>query len=424
MSVISSKKDFQCSRTRRNLFFGLCFCSLLPLCTFAQTPAMFDAAKIEAVIQTTMAEQHIPGLAIAIIQNNEVVWSKGYGLANIKTQTPMTADTIQNIASVSKTVTATAVMQLWEQGKLDLDVDINTYLPFSVRNPTYPDVPITARQLLSHRSSIKDSNAYDDSYVCGDPAISLKEWLMEYFTPGGKYYDTKGNFHTWQPGEQGKLPEEPRNYSNVGFGLLGYLVEVLAGQPFAEYCIEHIFAPLSLTETSWYLAGLAEEKLAVPYTYNQDNAEFQEAIRLIQELGFMSREPEATPDGSEFWAYCRYSFPNYPDGTLRTSVNQLARFLLAYMNAGTVGETRLLQSLTVQQVFTPHYPSAPKQGLCWVKTEDDDKNTLWGHGGGDPGVQTAMFFRPDDQLGMVMFLNTDSADTTAIFDAIFAATTK
>jgi CubicO group peptidase (beta-lactamase class C family) len=123
-------------------------------------------------------------------------------------------------------------------------------------------------------------------------------------------------------------------------------------------------------------------------------------------------------------AYCRYGFPNYPDGTLRTSVHQLARVLLACMNAGKVGETRLLKAQTVQEIFKPPYPSAPNQGLAWMKIRDSYKNVLWVHGGGDPGVETAMFFRPTDHLGMVMFLNTDSADTAAIYNAIFSATTK
>lgn len=424
MPEMISKKIFQFPRMWHNVIFVFCLCLLMPRISSAQTPAALDIAKIETIIYSTMARRHIPGLAIAIIQNNNVVWSKGYGLADIQTKTLMTADTIMNIASVSKIVTATAVLQLWEQGKLDLDADINVYLPFSVRNPKFPDVPVTARQLLSHRSSIKDSDVYIGSYVCGDPDISLKEWIVDYLTPRGKHYDTEENFHTWQPGEQGKLPETPRNYSNVGFGLLGFLVEALSGQPFSEYCTQHIFTPLGLTETSWSLAGLPEEKLAVPYTYDQDNPEFMEAVRMMQELGLMIREPVVAPDGKKFRAYCRYSFPNYPDGTLRTSVNQLARILLAYMNAGKVGETRFLQAQSVEQVFTPPYPSDPSQGLCWMKTVDRNNNILWGHGGGDPGVGTAIFFRPDDKLGMVIFLNTDSANPMAILNSIFAATTK
>jgi CubicO group peptidase (beta-lactamase class C family) len=96
---------------------------------------------------------------------------------------PMTDKTIQNIGSISKTITATAVMQLWEKGKFKLDDDVNGYLPFKERNPYFPDDPITFRELLTHKSSIKDGPAYEDSYACGDPTISLKDWIEDFKLP-------------------------------------------------------------------------------------------------------------------------------------------------------------------------------------------------------------------------------------------------
>ena len=113
---------------------------------------------------------------------------------------------MQNIGSISKTVVATAVMQLWEKGKFQLDDDVNERLPFAVRSPSHPDTPITYRLLLTHRSGIADSPAYGSSYACGDPSLPLEAWLKAYLTPGGRYYEKEANFHPWKPGEKHTIP--------------------------------------------------------------------------------------------------------------------------------------------------------------------------------------------------------------------------
>jgi CubicO group peptidase (beta-lactamase class C family) len=133
---------------------------------------------IDAWIERTREAYHVPGVAVAIVRHGELLRARGYGWADLERRVPMTADTLLNVGSVSKTVTAIAVMQLWERGALRLDDDVNDYLPFAVRNPRHPDVPITARQLLAHRSSIRDGPAYDESYACGDPSLSLVERLF------------------------------------------------------------------------------------------------------------------------------------------------------------------------------------------------------------------------------------------------------
>jgi len=205
----------------------------------------FRSDELERRLKEDMERHHIPGLAVCVVKGDRIVWSKGFGFADLAAQVPMNpADSIQNIGSISKTVTATAVMQLAEQRRINLDEDVNAYLGFAVRNPRFPDVPITCRHLLTHRSSIKDGPAYGMSYTCGDPTVSRLDWLAAYLTEGGEHFDPEQNFHTWKPGEQESLPPEPRNYSNVGFGLLGCIVEKVAGVPFAQYCETHLFEPL------------------------------------------------------------------------------------------------------------------------------------------------------------------------------------
>ncbi len=124
-------------------------------------------------------------------------------------------------------------MQLWENGQLSLEEDINIYLPEPIRNPHFPDIPITIQQLLTHTSSINDGSAYGESYSCGDPKISLTDWITNYLRKEGTFYNEMENFLLKEPGEQ-------HQYSNVGYGLLGYIVEEITDKPFNSYCQQHI----------------------------------------------------------------------------------------------------------------------------------------------------------------------------------------
>jgi len=135
---------------------------------------------------------HKPSLTACIIINDNVVWSNGYGLYDIENNKPATPDTLYLMASISKTVTATALMQLYDQGLFDLDDDVNNFLPFSLRNPNFPDIPITFRMILSHRSSLASDNSdrLCSSIIPGDPDIPSypHPWLEDYLTPGGSAY--------------------------------------------------------------------------------------------------------------------------------------------------------------------------------------------------------------------------------------------
>lgn len=369
---------------------------------------LFAAGELDDFIKGIMSSQHISGIAACTIKNNRVNWCKGYGWANIEKKIPMSpADTVQNIGSISKTITATAVMQLWEKKKFKLDDNVNNFLPFKVENPKFPGQKITFRQLLTHRSSIKDGPSYTESYACGDPTISLKTWLQEYLVPGGKFYNEKENFHLWQPGEKGKLPAKPRAYSNVAFGLLGYLVELISGVPFSTYCKKHIFAPLGMNHTAWHLSEMDISKHAVPYTFIPAG----KTAKVLMKGGLIEKKV----DKASFVPNCLYSFPNYPDGLIRTSVLQLACFLLAYMQNGSYKGAQILKKETVATMLSKEHFG---RGLCWFNF--DYKNSIaWGHGGGDPGVSTGMMFRPADKTGFVLFSNTGGANLQDIVRKIF-----
>ena len=359
--------------------------------TFCYT-AVYQQSDLDEFILEKMKEDNVPGVSACIVKGDKMVWSRGFGWADIVKKIPMTADTIQNIGSISKTVTATAIMQLWEKAKFKLDDDVNKYLSFEVINPRFPDVPITFRQLLTHRSSIKDGPSYGESYACGDPTISLEDWIKEYFMPQGKYYDGDQNYHTWKPGVD-VVPKGPRSYTNVGFGLLGYLVEVISGMDFTQYCREYIFSPLEMIQTGWHLRDIDVSAHAVPYSYISDK--FEAFLPKYDE----DKQPQRI---GELFPHCLYSFPNYPDGLVRTSVYDLSKFLRAYMNGGTHQEAQILKPETVQNILSDKHFG---RGLCWTMNKNGDGEISWGHNGGDPGIATFMRFWPDDGLGVIIFFN-------------------
>ncbi|HPQ72041.1 MAG TPA: serine hydrolase domain-containing protein [bacterium] len=337
----------------------------------------YDDSELCAFIEQVMAATHIPGLAAGIVKDGSLVWSKGFGWAHIQQQRPVTEDTIFMLASVSKTVTAVALMQVWEDGYFELDDNVNDYLAFTAENPNHLGAPITFRQLLTHTSSIRDNwLVMSPLYVQGDSPLPLGGFLEDYLAPGGEYYYAALNYYQYAPGVDW-------NYSNMGITLAAYLVEALTGTPFDQYCDDNIFAALGMTDTSWFLAGLDETKIAMPYEY--------------------------LPVLDNYRPYGQYGFPDYPDGQLRTPLKQLAKFQMAFIGDGEWDGRRILEAATVEEMRRQQAPDVdPTQGLVWYYTPQLGTDTiLLGHNGGDDGVATEMFYRVSDGLGFILLMNTD-----------------
>ena len=335
------------------------------------TSALLDDEELGTWMAERMSEARVPGLSAAIISGGEVKAIGAWGLANVEDNTPVSTDTLFNLASVSKTVLATAVMMAVEDGDIDLDEDINNYLPFEVKHP-YSNKAITARMLLTHTSGISDNwDVLDSLYVEGDSPIALGDFLEDYLVKGGKYYDADWNYY--------EDPGAMSDYSNVGASLAGYLVEAATATPFDTYCEQHIFEPLGMDESGWHLADVDVDNVAMPY-------------------GWV---------GGEWEPYGYYGYPDYPDGNLRTSAPQLARFLAAYTAGGVFDGTRLLSEDTVDEMLTLQVPDLDDtMGLIWYSWELGD-DTVWGHNGGDDGVATEILFRKSDGVGVVLLMNGD-----------------
>jgi len=301
-----------------------------------------------------------PGLSGAIVKNGQVVCTAFAGTADENTGLVVNSDTPFTWASVSKTVTATALMMLYDQGKFQLDDDISSYIGFQVQIPSCPGTPVTFRQLLTHTSSIKDSSVYGSLYVDGDSPIPLSTFIPGYLTPGGQYYDESGNFVSGCPGST-------YDYSNVGAGTIGYLVEKISGVPFEQFTKDNIFTPLGMDNTSFKLADMDQSIIA-------------------------------KPNGNQ----ALEGFPTFPDGTLRTSPANLGKIMAAYMNGGQYNGYQLLQSTTVDEMLKSQTSASSGQGLIWYQ------NSLgWGHSGSDPGISSEIGFDPDTKVGVLLVANSD-----------------
>jgi len=335
---------------------------------------VFTDDELDTFITEYMEEHHIPSFSGAIVKDNTVIWQKAYGTAKFEPYTPAADSILYMLASISKTPVSVAVMQLWEQGYFELDDNVSDYLPWEVVHPEYPESPITFRMILTHTSGIKDNwIVMTMLYSIGDSPIPLGEYLEEYLVPGGRYYYPNINFSNWEPGTG-------YSYSNEAVSLAAYLVEAISGMPFDEYCNENIFQPLGMDETAWFLADLDTNNIAMPYGWS----------------------------GHEYEPYGYYGYPDYPSGQLRTSAPQLLDFLSMFMNGGELNGVRILESATVDSMKERQYIGiASGQGLIWYYLTLGDRQLL-GHGGGDAGVSTEMYFCEAENTGVTALSNGDS----------------
>lgn len=364
-----------------------------------------DIADIEPKIEALMAEGKIPSLNAAVIVDDQVTWSKSYGVEPEE-------DKLYDIGSVTKTITATAVMQLYEKGHFGLDDDINQYLPFNVRHPAYPDTPITIRMLLANRSCLAHNTTNYYAYSMGPSLrdwgekyrgweapsgienMSYPEFMASYLEPGGQFYQPE-HWANCQPGTEFV-------YSTPGFDLLAYLVEQVSGQGFPAYLEENLFKPLEMTSTTTTPLD-SPEKIAQPYerwfgVLSKTNVEIPKSQRRI--IG---------------------------GGGLYSTVSDLANFLIMHLNDGSYNGTQLL---TPESIMIMHSQASETQddflqegyGFGWAIFQEESRQ-MWdltfnprgyqGHGGRTWGYSSvmAMVDQGDGGYGFVMLVNTSMTES-------------
>jgi CubicO group peptidase (beta-lactamase class C family) len=335
----------------------------------SQGPA--DPAELEAFLDelfaTHMQEYHIAGAAVSVVKDGELFFAKGYGYADLEKSIPVNPQqTVFSIGSVGKVFTWTAVMQLVEQGKLDLEADVNTYLDFQIP-ATYP-VPITLKHLMTHTSGFEDrwlgSAVLDESEL-----LPVREFLISHMFARVR-----------PPGYAG--------YSNYNAMLAGYIVARASGQPYDQYIQEHILDPLGMR-------------------YSTAQFPAPPGLRPYASVGYTFEEG----DFQAFPAY--FSHPGgMPSGSHQASVADMARFMIALLEEGSYSDTniaegRILAGSTTQRLFTTLYSPDPRlRGTAYGLFDwtDNGQRTL-GHTGYLPPMNSLLLLLPDQDLGVFVVYN-------------------
>lgn len=340
----------------------------------AQDPNLDLGQKLDRVLERYATL----GASIAVIQNGEITFTHVYGLRQ-KDGAPVTPDTAFQVGSISKMVAGMGVMALVEEGLITLDQDLGKALGFSLRNPQYPDTPVTLRQVMSHTAGLRDSSLYQEALLGkGQP-------LPQLFSGEGLGHAFLRDF---EPGTR-------QQYSNFGGGLAGALIRALTGQALDDALRERLFAPLGIT--AGYRASSLPRELPLADLYAMPGRRLLKALQ---------PGPGAGTDSGFREDYC------FTAGKLIISAPDLAKLLIALCDGGMYRDVRVLRESTVAEMLTPqnHRGSVDCEsgrGLYLNILTDRlvQGRTLYGHGGRAYGMLCAAYFDPTDRTGVVMLTN-------------------
>jgi CubicO group peptidase (beta-lactamase class C family) len=326
---------------------------------------------IDTFILDQMESHHVPGLSAAIVVGDSVVWHNCYGYLNLPDSIPVNDSTLFNVFSIGKSLTAACAMQIWDDGLLGLDENVNGFLPFEIDNPYIEPDSITARMLMCHTAAISDYGI-EDLILPGDPTISLGYYLENYLSVGGEYYHSQ-NFYNSQPGLY-------LHYCTHGPALTGYLVEVLTGIDFHLYAKDYLLTPLEMSRSTWFLSELNIDNLAIGYKY---------------QLGNYIARPHR-------------GHPAYPGFFLRSNALELANYVIMLLNHGAFNGQTILSNSAVDSMATIQVPYAQGYGLGLYTREDFGDRLVWGHNGGSIGGYAAQFyFCKEENSGVVLTTNSE-----------------
>lgn len=373
------------------------------------TPAFSDADRAEKVTATAAnvdqkfrdyaERQHMPGLAYGVVVDGELVYSGAYGFAVLESVTPADTKSLFRIASMSKSVTAMAILQLRDRGLLSLDDPISEYLPATAAL-TYltTDAPeITIRHLLTHSAGFPEDNPWGDRQLADSDAE-----LMELIQGGVSFSNVAGIEY---------------EYSNLGFALLGQIVQVVSGMDYEDYTRVHIFEPLGMNSTVWEYEDASPQHLALGYDW-LDEGWVGVPLEHHGSFGAMGGLITSIEDFTAYVALHLSAWPprNDPDdGPLKRS--SLREMHQPWRFASVVPDFRY-----------PNGPACPSAaaygyGLRWM--EDCNGRVLIGHSGGLPGFGSNWTMMPEHGIAVMSFDNVTYGGTaslnTAVLDAIIAS---
>lgn len=330
------------------------------------------SAKIEEAVTAFMSELNVPGLSVAVVTNSRLRWQRGYGLADLENFVTAKVNTVYRLASVSKPITAVAVMQLVEKGKIDLDAPVQKYVP-SFPQKSYP---ITVRELLTHTSGIRHYKGDEESstryYSNLTEALNIfKNDALEH-QPGLKF-----------------------TYSTYGYTLLGVVVEAASGISFTDYLRENIFKPAGMTHT---------------------RADGVHDIIPNRARGYVKTDKgELSNAGLADTSY------KIPGGGLVSTVEDMAKFAIAVQN-GTLMKRETFKQMSMSQVNKdilqrtyaslklPAGTVLPSYGFGWIIGTNKRKDAVW-HGGIQQGVTSLVYLLPKQNFALVVLMDLEGEGT-------------
>ncbi len=328
-----------------------------------------DELELTARIGGILNRRPAVGLAVGVVRNGRLEFFHGHGFADIASRTPVTADTAFRIGSITKTFTATAVMQLWEQGLIDLDAPANDYLrAYRLMPAKATHRPVTARHLLTHTSGLPQlvywSRAFKpilgETVKFGQPVPTLAEFY-------------RGGLH------QVAEPGSRLTYSNHNFATLGQIVEDLTREPLAHYFREHIFDPLGMADTDLIRSDRVTARLATGHALS-------------------SGGPRTVGDCDVIAVGA---------GAIYSTTSDMARYVTALLGGGSNEHGSVVQPDTLVTMFAPSYqpdPRIPGIGLAFFR-HDVGGHLVVEHDGLVPGFSSEMSVAPHDGIGVLAFTN-------------------
>ena len=330
-----------------------------------------ESSELSQSLDSIASENGVVGYAIGLVAGGRLAYAHAFGEKELGSGINLTTKSVFHWASVSKPFVATAIMQLSERGELDLDARLVDVLPhYRTSERRHGDV--TIRQLLLHTSGTPDVEDYEwDQPAYDDDA--LRRWVLEE-SPRDLLFD----------------PGSDRRYSNVGYEILGLIVEEVSGQTFEAYMERNIFGPLAMTDTTFYYPDVPEH------------------LRTVGHRGQTQRRPiDDYP----------YNRRHAPSSTLNTNVEDLARFVLALLNGGELEGARILERGTLDDMWHPRWTEQESplraSAMGWV-VEDFNGHRMVRHVGSDDGFRSALLIFPDDQSALFLVTNDETTPTRDI----------
>ena len=353
---------------KKKLLYTTLFSTVLLI---ASHQTIAQAEKAEAAIQQLMQTTPVVGLSVAVVKDNKIIYNHSFGYKDLEQKLPLQNDHIFRIASISKSFTTTAIMQLVAKKQISLDQDVSELVGFKVRNPKFPSTVITLKMLLSHRSSINDSEGYF-SLDAIDPAKN-PNWEKSY----NAYEPNKGYM-----------------YCNLNYNLAGSILEKITGVRFDQYIQQQILDPLGLYG-GYNVNALDSNLIAKLYEYNRDSAKF-----IYSPNAYAPRTEEINN-----YTMGRSTPIFSPTGGMKISAKDLAKYMIMHSQLGKYKGGRMISKKLSQQMQAIISEEENYGMALETSTQLIPGKTMIGHTGVAYGLYSIMFFEPKEKIGFVVISN-------------------